>query len=92
MKIFFLGRYNQSEYLSGPEKVAKRIYAESVKDYESVFIEYFFDGREFGFSKKLFGREKIKSVGSLKIFRFGIISLLFFFTEGKTGGNSHNYI
>ncbi|MEO8211195.1 MAG: glycosyltransferase family 4 protein [bacterium] len=83
MKIFYLGRYNQSEYLSGPEKVAKRIYKESRKKIESVFIEYFFDGRKFGFIKKLFGKEIIIIEDNSRLIRLGIIALLIFLFKEK---------
>ncbi|MDQ3021282.1 MAG: glycosyltransferase family 4 protein [Bacteroidota bacterium] len=83
MKIFFLGKYNQSEYLSGPEKVAKRIYTESLKKYDSFFIEYFFDGRKFGLIQKLFGHEIINFDNNSKIIRLGIITLFFFLLKEK---------
>ncbi|MBK6915083.1 MAG: hypothetical protein IPH11_15985 [Ignavibacteriales bacterium] len=51
MKILFLGRYEQSEILNGPEKVAKRIFTGLQDKTESVFIEYFFDGSKYSIWK-----------------------------------------
>ncbi|HEY3251488.1 MAG TPA: hypothetical protein VGK25_10265, partial [Ignavibacteria bacterium] len=65
-KIVYIGRYNESEILSGPEKTAKRIFDISLQDYDSVFIQYFFDGTKHGAFKKLFGCEK-------KLFNEGIV-------------------
>ena len=77
MKIIFLGRYNPSENLRGPEKAAKRLF-ESVasRNPDTIFIEYFFDGREFNYAKKIFGAEKIVE-GGKAIFRLGIVRLFF---------------
>lgn len=72
MKVVFLGRYNESETLSGPEKVAKRLFAEHCRDNESEFYTYFFDGRQFGLKKKLFGKELITDTGNGKVIRAGI--------------------
>lgn len=77
-KIVFLGRYNQSEILTGPEKVAKRIFFEHTKENSSVFIEYFFDGQKYGILKKLFGSKKVTEVNSSPVFRKGILNLLKF--------------
>jgi glycosyltransferase involved in cell wall biosynthesis len=60
-KVIFAGRYNDSEILSGPEKVANRIFHEYSKNNKTIFIQYFFDGRKYSIFKKLFGKE-IKSI------------------------------
>ena len=73
MKVLYIGRYNTSEELSGPEKVAKRIFAESSKQNETVFVEYFFDGTIYGVMKKLFGCQK---EGDSKIYRLGLFRIL----------------
>ncbi|MBS1516816.1 MAG: glycosyltransferase family 4 protein [Bacteroidetes bacterium] len=78
MKTVFLGRYNQSENLTGPEKVAKRIFKIHSEKYSSVFIEYFFDGNQFGFLKKLFGSEIPNREKNPLVKRKGIISLFIF--------------
>lgn len=83
MKVFFLGRYNTTEYLTGPEKVAKRIFNEFTKYSESVFIEYFFDGRKFGLIKKLFGNDNIVKVNSSKVLRMGMLRLFYFLLKEK---------
>jgi len=60
MKIVYIGRYNESEILTGPEKVAKRIFHNMTKiNSNCVFVEYFFDGAKYNIWKKLFGKEKI---------------------------------
>ncbi len=76
MKILFLGRYNGSSILSGPEKVAERIFSKCSDDYETVFITYFFDGRKHNLITKLSGSEEITGSGSGKIYRLGIFRIL----------------
>jgi glycosyltransferase involved in cell wall biosynthesis len=76
VKVVFAGRYNKSEDLSGPEKVAKRIFNEYTSQAPSVFIEYFFDGNRFGYLKKLFGKEIIQENSESKIVRAGLFRLL----------------
>ena len=71
LNIVYLGRYNDSEILSGPEKTAKRIYAECANQHDPLFIQYFFDGKKYGLIKKLFGYESdnnIITVGLVKLF------------------------
>ena len=75
MDLVYLGRYNESEILTGPEKVAVRIFYNYTKENKSVFFEYFFDGNEFGFFKKLFGKEKICEVNGSAVLRLGLVSL-----------------
>lgn len=76
MKILFLGRYNESSVLTGPEKVAKRIFDKCSHDFEAVFITYFFDGNRYGMFTKLFGKEVISETGGRRIYRFGIFRLM----------------
>jgi len=83
LKLAFIGRYNDSEMLTGPEKVAKRIFNRHAQEYDTVFIEYFFDGRMFGLYKKLFGCEKVTTVSNSGVMRFGIISMIFFLFKFK---------
>jgi glycosyltransferase involved in cell wall biosynthesis len=71
--VVFLGRYNDSEILSGPEKTAVRIFYEHTKYNKSVFIQYFFDGRKYGFLKKLFGKEKKKRVNNSDVLTLGLL-------------------
>lgn len=75
MDLVYLGRYNQSEILTGPEKVAGRIFYNYTRKNKSVFLEYFFDGNEFGFFKKLFGKEKKCEVNRSTVLRLGLVSL-----------------
>jgi glycosyltransferase involved in cell wall biosynthesis len=78
MKIVFLGKYNQSEILTGPEKVAKRIFHEVSKSAPScLFIEYFFKReRRSNLWLRLFGKEIVDQDGS--VMRLGMIRLIFF--------------
>ena len=83
MKIIFLGRYNPSENLRGPEKVAKRLFENiSCTDLDLTFIEYFFDGKEYNLFKKIFGAEKNIANGKT-IFRLGLARLFFFLLKEK---------
>jgi glycosyltransferase involved in cell wall biosynthesis len=76
IKIIFAGRYNFNEILSGPEKVAKRIYTCLNNKTDSVFIEYFFDGSRYSIWQKLFGKEIIIEYDYNRIFRLGIFRIL----------------
>lgn len=76
MKILFLGRYNESGLLTGPEKVAKRIFNKCSCDFETVFITYFFDGNKYSLFTKLFGKEVIREPGNRKIYRLGIFRIM----------------
>jgi glycosyltransferase involved in cell wall biosynthesis len=79
MKILYIGRYNFSEKLTGPEKVAKRIFDISSTRNDAVFLEYFFDGSVYGMWKKLFGYEKVET----KIYRIGLFRILNFILKFK---------
>jgi glycosyltransferase involved in cell wall biosynthesis len=70
--IIFLGRYNESEILSGPEKTAKRIFNEHSKQNKSCFIQYFFDGRKYSLYKKLFGKEKVAGINNSEVLTLGL--------------------
>lgn len=73
-KILFLGEYSYSEILGGPYKVAKRIYDLSSADYDCEFWEYFQEGKEYGFKKKLFGIEIVDN--EHKIYKFGLLRMI----------------
>jgi glycosyltransferase involved in cell wall biosynthesis len=75
VKVCILGRYNSSEILTGPEKVAKRLFEELACNSNTVFLEYFFDGRRHGLFKKLFGFEVVDHTGNGTILRCGILRL-----------------
>lgn len=83
VKIILLGRYNPEEILSGPEKVAKRIFSELQDKTEAVFIEYFFDHSKYSFYKKLFGKEQITSNSPGKILRLGIFRIILYIIKCK---------
>ena len=78
MKVCFLGRYNTEEILTGPEKVAKRIYTEMKgRGHELMFVEYFYDGSTSTVVEKLFGHEIINdSMNGSSIHRVGIVPLI----------------
>jgi glycosyltransferase involved in cell wall biosynthesis len=76
IKVIFAGRYNTSETLSGPEKVAKRIFTYLSDTTNSVFIEYFFDGSKYSIWHKLFGKETIIDSQNKEIFKLGIFQIL----------------
>ncbi len=75
MNIVYIGRYNESEILSGPEKTAKRIFSEHIKKNQSVFIQYFFDGSKYSTLKKLFGKE-IQKNNNGEIYTLGLFRIL----------------
>ena len=77
MKVVFLGRYNPSEFLSGPEKVARRIFSMHALENETEFITYFFNGNQHGLWKKLFGHETMAMENKSRIVRCGIVSVIF---------------
>ena len=77
MKTVYLGRYSDCEPLTGPEKVADRIFSEHSKNNDTEFITYFFDGKKYGFWKKLFGFEKVSDKGMGRVVRLGIVACFF---------------
>jgi glycosyltransferase involved in cell wall biosynthesis len=83
MDIIYIGRYCKEGIMTGPEKVARRIYDNYTKKNKSVFIEYFFDGNKYNIFKKLFGKENTGSVNRSEILRLGIIPLLAFLVMNK---------
>ena len=83
MNIIFLGRYNPTEFLTGPEKVARRIFDTYTKHCKAVFIEYFFDGRKYGLFKKLFGTEIVSTSENSEVLRMGIFPLLRYLNNFK---------
>lgn len=83
MKTVFTGRYEKSEILNGPEKVAKRIFDNYSKTEKCIFVEYFFDGRKYSMFKKLFGNEKTVCSNNSKVLRLGILSFLIFLIKEK---------
>lgn len=80
MKIVFLGRYNTSEKLNGPEKFAKRLFQEiSSRNSDSIFIQHFFKGSERTFIKRILGKEGI--VLEQRIYKYGILRLFMFLVK-----------
>ncbi len=77
MKILLLGKFNDTEYLNGPDKFSKRLFNElDIPDHNVVFIEYFFKNlSKSNFFLRLWGKEIIKKE---KIFRMGYIRIFFY--------------
>lgn len=83
IKIIFTGRYNSGEILSGPEKVAKRIFSEFQDKTDTVFIDYFFDGSQYSIYQKLFGKENIITSQNKQIVRLGLFQIILFTIKFK---------
>lgn len=79
MKIntVYVGVFNKTEVLSGPEKVCKRIFEEYSKIDRTLFIEYFQDGKQYGYFKKLLGYEKVAEINGSEVLKLGIFRILF---------------
>lgn len=75
MKIAFVGRFEQGEILSGPGKVAARLFEEACRRHDAEFITYFFDGRLHSRQEKFFGRQEFHE-GSGRVLTTGIIPML----------------
>jgi len=83
MRIVFLGRYNTTENISGPEYVARNVFYQIKKrNRDTSFVQYFFDGTKYSLFQKLFGSEIIKD-SSDSIYRKGIIPLFIFLLREK---------
>ncbi len=79
MRILFIGRYNESEELRGPEKVARRIADEMVTlGCQVYFYEYFFSGELYGYWTKLFGMQNIQNSAGVRLKRLGVAPFIFF--------------
>lgn len=75
--VVYIGRYNEGEILSGPEKTAKRIFSLHSKQYKTVFVQYFFDGNKYGFIKKLFGKESKSINENAVLYTVGLFRYVF---------------
>jgi glycosyltransferase involved in cell wall biosynthesis len=60
IKILFVGRFTESEILSGPARIARSLFTEYTAEHQTIFLQYFFDGRKYSVFKKLFGKERIE--------------------------------
>lgn len=75
MKIVLIGRYNESEVLSGPEKFGKRILFQLFQESnEVVFIDYFFKDHNVSFLQRLFGDKIISQKPD--VLKLGLIRIL----------------
>ncbi len=81
MKVVLLGRYNNSEYLNGPEKFAKRLFSYLRNYYvDTFFIEYYFkDYEDSCYITRLIGK---KILGDNN-FRMGMLKILHFLVKEK---------
>ncbi len=75
LNVVFIGRYNKDEILSGPEKTAKRIFELRSAEIKAYFVQYFFDGREYGIFKKLFGLESEKLNDNAVVYTAGLLRI-----------------
>ena len=75
MKIAFVGRFEQGEILSGPGKVAARLFEEACRKHDAEFITYFFDGRMHSRQEKFFGRQETNE-GLGRVLTIGIVPML----------------
>lgn len=83
MKIVLIGKYNESELLNGPEKVAKRLF-ENIKliNSDTVFIEYFFKySRKSSIFLRLFGSRELYKSTNVKT--LGILPLFFYLIKNQ---------
>jgi len=83
MKIIYLGRYNESEILTGPEKVAKRLFENLTKKNIAVkFVDYFFKEK---YSKhnlsRFFGKQIVQE--NPLVIRLGIVRMILFLINEK---------
>ncbi|MCI0448481.1 MAG: glycosyltransferase family 4 protein [Chlorobi bacterium] len=83
INIIYVGRYNEGEILSGPEKTAKRIFDEHSKKSRSIFIQYFFDGKKYRLKQKLFGITKKQSSDNSVVYTLGIFKAIYLLKDIK---------
>lgn len=75
--IVIIGRYVESENLSGPEKFSRRIFANIAGKLSAgkvSFIQYFFDGRKYSLREKIFSLDE-NEYGGAKVYRAGLFRL-----------------
>lgn len=80
MKLVYLGKYNQAEKLTGPEKVAKRLYNLCPASIQVTFIDYFRSWSNFGLIKKIFGSRKYEC-DDREVCMLGIVPLFNFLVK-----------
>lgn len=76
MKVVFVGSYNENEKLSGPEKVCKRIFSEYAAIDETLFIDYYQDGKKYSFTKKIFGIDYFAKVNKSNVLKLGVLRMI----------------
>lgn len=75
-RVAFMGRYNDGEILSGPEKTAIRIFSLHTAKNKTWFIQYFFDGRKYGLIKKLLGKETRQVNENAVLYTVGLFRII----------------
>lgn len=75
-EVIFAGAYNSCEKLSGPEKVAKRLFDYYTQNHKSVFVDYFLDGKKYSTGEKLFGHDLMQEVNGSPVLRLGLFRLI----------------
>ena len=83
LKIVFVGDYNSAEILTGPEKVAKRVFTNLDSKTDSVFVEYFSDGSKYNIWQKLFGKTEVQTENEGKVLKLGVFSIIGFTLKFK---------
>ena len=83
MKIILVGRFNELDILTGPEKVAKKLFQTlQTQNNDTQFITYFFkDLVESTFFTRLFGYCEL--VNNFSIIRMGIIRIIMLIIRKK---------
>lgn len=84
MRIVFLGNYVQDEKLSGPEKVAKRLFNEVYsRKIDCVYLEYFFkEYPDSNLFNRVFGYKHL--INSPSVIRAGIFPCIIFLLKYKS--------
>ena len=84
MKIVLCGRFNSYGEINGMTKFSLKLFEGLVQcGQEVVFLEYFFDGKKYGYIKKLFGHEKVLVNCNSIVLRLGVIPLIIFIIRNK---------
>lgn len=82
MKIVLLGRFKNSDYLTGPEKFSYQLHKNLLASSDVVLIDYFFKNAEdSSLLKQFFGKRTISK--DPLIYRFGHIPLFLYLIKQK---------
>lgn len=82
MKIVLIGRYNESEILTGPEKFGKRILFYLYQGGNKVvFIDYFFKNSDVSLIQRLFGKKIISK--EPYVLKLGLIRIIHYLLKER---------